>query len=106
MWDNVINPTWNFIKNGLQALGDFFRSIWNNFIKPAWDALGAGIKYVADNVVMPVFNALQKGLDTLKGWFNTTVEAIGKIWDGIREKTRKPVEFVVNTVYNNEIRKT
>nr|DAU46530.1 MAG TPA: minor tail protein [Caudoviricetes sp.] len=105
VWDNVINPTWNFIKNGLQALGDFFRSIWNNFIKPAWDALGAGIKYVADNVVMPVFNALQKGLDTLKGWFNTTVEAIGKIWDGIREKTRKPVEFVVNTVYNNGIRK-
>ena len=105
VFDTVVTPTWNLMQAGLQALGDFFSNIWNGYIKPTWEALGNGIRWVADNVVHPVFNGLKDGLTKVKDWFSQTVDNIGRIWDGIKEKTRKPVEFVVNTVYNGGIRK-
>ena len=105
VFDFVITPTWNLMQTGLQALGDFFSNIWNNYVKPTWEALGNGIRWVADNVVHPVFEGLKDGLTRVRDWFSQTVDNIGRIWDGIKDKTKKPVEFVVNTVYNGGIRK-
>ncbi|MFL6092810.1 phage tail tape measure protein [Corynebacterium durum] len=131
LWNNVFNPIVGFMKDAWNGWGIIIRWVYDNVVKPTWDAvagalnwlwnnvtlpiltwmgdkwneMGNGIKWVADNVVHPVFDGLRGGLDRLRGWFHDTVENIGKIWDGIKEKTRKPVEFVVNTVYNNGIRK-
>ena len=74
-------------------------------MKPAWDKLGNGIKFVQENIINSSFNAIGNGLNTLKGWFSKAVDAIGKTWDTIKEKTAKPINFVIDTVYNNGIRK-
>lgn len=105
IWDKLISPTFGNIKRGVSLVGDAFKFAWERVIKPAWDGLGKGIQWVADNVVKKAFKGLQNALDTLKGWFDKTVDAIGKTWDKIKELTKKPIEFVVNTVYNNGIRK-
>lgn len=105
VWDKLISPTFGNIKRGVSLVGDAFKFAWERVIKPAWDGLGRGIQWVADNVVKKAFKGLQNALDTLKGWFDKTVDAIGKTWDKIKELTKKPIEFVVNTVYNNGIRK-
>ena len=105
VYDNVVKPTWDAVAGALNWL-------WNNVTLPIltwmgdkWNEMGNGIKWVADNVVHPVFDGLRGGLDRLRGWFHDTVENIGKIWDWIKEKTAAPVRFVVDTVYNNGIRK-
>ena len=105
VWDKLISPTFGNIKRGISLVGDAFKFAWERVIKPAWDNLGKGIQWVADNVVKKAFKGLQNALDTLKGWFDKTVDAIGKTWNRIKELTKKPIEFVVNTVYNNGIRK-
>lgn len=100
IWDNVIMRAiqgyvnlWNRAQEAIGWLVDK----WN------WmrDMLHAGWTWIDENVFAP----LGRGLDTVKGWFQTAVDAIGRIWDGIKEKTKAPVQFVVDVVYNNGIRK-
>lgn len=119
------------IKWAFQALGDGLRWVNDNVIQPVWEAFGAGLTWLHDNVVAPVtswigdkwrvmgdglnavknfvvdtvFGGFQRGLDTLRGWFQTAVDGIRSIWDGIKRATAAPVKFVVETVYNNGIRK-
>ena len=130
VWDGV-NVIFGFISAGWQFLADGLRLVYDSIIQPVWDAFGAGLTWLHDNVVAPVtswigdkwrlmgdgfnvvknfvvdtvFGGLKSGLDTLQGWFQTAVDGIRSIWDGIKRATAAPVKFVVETVYNNGIRK-
>ena len=105
LWNNVLMPTFDGIKAGFGSVGDAFMWVWENVIRPAWDGLGNGIRWVVDNVVTPAFNKIGEGLDRVKGWFQTAVDAIRNIWDGVRSATAKPIRFVVDTVFNKGIKK-
>lgn len=130
VWEGA-QVAFDLIKMGWQALGDGLRWVYDNTIGPVWDAFGAGLTWLHDNVVDPVtgwitdkwsamgdgldrvkgfvvdtvFGGIQRGLDTLQGWFQSAVDGISSIWDGIKRVTARPVRFVVETVYNNGIRR-
>jgi hypothetical protein len=105
VWNTVIHPVLNAINSVIRnVIAPVFRWIWNSVIKPVWSAVGAGIKVVWDNVIRPTFDALKRGVTAVKNGFKVAVDAITKIWKGIESATKKPVQFVVNTVYNNGIR--
>ena len=119
------------IKWAFQALADGLRWVNDNVVQPVWDAFGAGLTWLHDNVVAPVtswigdkwrlmgdgmgivkdwivdkvFGGFQRGLDTLRGWVGTTADAMGRLWDGIKEKFAKPINFVINFVYNDGVKK-
>lgn len=129
-WDGV-NVIFGWLLAGWQALGAGMRWVNENVIQPVWDAFAAGLTWLHDSVVAPVtswigekwrqlgdgmaavkdwiidtvFGGLKSGLDTLQGWFKSAVDGIRSIWDGIKKATAAPVKFVVETVYNNGIRK-
>ena len=52
-----------------------------------------------------MFDALGRGLDTLKGWFRTTVDEIGRTWNRVKSLVATPIRFVVDTVYNKGIKR-
>lgn len=82
-------------------------TVWNNTqatISNAWGAAGQSIVDGWNNHFAPTFSTLQRGLTTLQGWFNTTVDNIGSAWDRLRPKTGAPAKFVVQTVFNDGIR--
>ncbi|WP_070744555.1 phage tail tape measure protein, partial [Corynebacterium sp. HMSC074C01] len=108
----ILLNVWNWLdENVIQRQIQGFHRMWAavlavaGWIADKWqwmaDRLRDGWVWIDENV----FGPLKSGLDTVKGWFRTAVDAIGKIWDGIKEKTKKPVQFVVDVVYNNGIRK-
>lgn len=101
--ENVTIPAFNFIMDVLGKVGDFFKWVWNEVIKPAWEALGNGIKWVIDNFIHPAFEGLKDGLGKVRDFFGTVVDAIGTIWDKIKELAAKPINFVIDTVYNKGI---
>ena len=100
VWASVINPAWNALKTALQAVGAMFQMVWNNVIKPAWDALGNGIRTVINNVIMPAWDVMKRGLDTIKNHFSTAVSAITSVWDTLSGALRKPIDFLINVVWN------
>lgn len=108
----ILLNIWNWLnENVIQRQIRGFHRIWEavlsvaGWIADKWnwltDRLHAGWVWVDENVLGP----FRRGLDVLKGWFRTTVDNIGRIWDGIKEKTKAPVQFVVDVVYNGGIRK-
>lgn len=130
LWEGA-QVAFDLIKMGWQALGDGLMWVYDNTIGPVWEAFGAGLTWLHDNVVDPVtgwitdkwsamgdgldrvkgfivdtvFGGIQRGLETLQGWFQSAVDGIASIWDGIKRVTARPVRFVVETVYNNGIRR-
>ena len=124
LWHNAIVPAWNGISlaiatvyntvihpilNALNAvlrnvIAPVFRWIYTSVIKPMFQAAGAVIRNVWNTAISPAFNALKSGVNAVKNAFSTAVSAIGRIWKGLESATKKPVQFVVNTVYNNGIR--
>jgi hypothetical protein len=124
LWANIIKPVWNYIAGIIaekwqqiklvfdvlaayvkNVLAPQFMRFWDDTIKPVWE----GIKNIIANAwnigIRPIFDLLKRGVENVKDSFSTGITAIGLIWDRLREITRKPVQFVVDTVYNNGIRK-
>ena len=105
VYETIIRPCWDALKAALQAVGDFFQMIWNSVIKPAWDALGTGIEWVRVNVIDPSFNALKTALQAVGDFFGNIVDGIKTVWNGLRSILAKPINFMINTVWNDGILK-
>lgn len=94
-WEAYGQPVWNFIKQAVQLVADYFKermpqiqefvrtaftdiqNLWNNNLKPALEAVGDFIenvlaptfKWVFENVITPVADAAFKGIGEL--WNNS-----------------------------------
>lgn len=124
LYSNVIKPVfsaigkaisiwWNGTKIIFSAvvrfirgtLGPVFRWLHSNVIKPVWNGIKATISTVWNRGIKPVFSLLKRGVDAVAQGFKSGVSFIGKVWSGLKSVAKKPVQFVVDTVYNNGIRK-
>lgn len=130
LWNSVLMPVFGFIKAGWDALLNGMKWAWENILKPTWDAVSNALNWLWSNTVSPVLSWIgdkwqamgdgmkrvwewvdsnvlvpfRNGLDVLKGWFDTTVDAIGRGWNRIKDLVKEPISFVVNTVYNKGIK--
>lgn len=102
-WENVIGTAFDALKFALGAIGDFFKWVWESVIQPAWKALGDGIAWVWDNVIKPAFDFIKSGLQGVGDFFGQIVGAIETTWNKVIDIVKKPVKFVVDTVYNKGI---
>lgn len=124
LYRNAVVPAWNGIKTAINfawgiirtvfnvivavirvTLAPVFRWLYNSVIKPVWSWIGSHIRSVYNSTIRPTFDMLKDAVGKVRDAFHTAVTAIGKIWDGLKDKTRKPVAFVVNTVYTHGIKK-
>lgn len=124
LYDFVIKPVWDGIKwyiatgwAGMKivfkAIGDFLKNtlgpvftwLYEKIIKPVWDMIAGNIKTVWEKIIKPVFDVLMNVVKgDLPGAFEAGKKAVKSIWDGIKKIAATPVEFIVNTVYNNGLR--
>ncbi|WP_280413473.1 hypothetical protein [Nocardia asiatica] len=81
------------LRLGLQTVADVIE--W-------WrDKVTGAFTWITDTA----FPALGRAWDTVQGWFDTGVERIAQKFDQLREAAAVPVRFVVNTVFNDGLRK-
>lgn len=106
-WEAYGQPVWNFIKNAVKLVADYFkermpqirefvkntfddiRNLWNNNLKPAFEAIGNFIenvlwpifKWVFENRIAPVVDAVFKGIKDL--WQKTLKPVLEGICDFI-----------------------
>jgi phage-related protein len=104
-WKNVLKPTFKFLWQGVKNIGGWFKWLWDHAVKPAWDNIKRGInvtwKFLRDKVFGPLVDLVKT---TIPNAFDAAVKAIKSVWDTLKEIARKPVEFIVNTVYSKGIR--
>ena len=87
---------WTALRGVFDAAVKLLKGDWRG----AWDSIR--------KTAVDVFTKAKDGIGTILGkirdGFTTAVEAIGRIWDGLREVAKAPVKFLVDTIYNQGIR--
>ncbi|MFI9600322.1 phage tail tape measure protein [Streptomyces sp. NPDC052043] len=104
-WWSGVKLYFGYVKAGVQALGAAGTWLWRNAIKPAFDGIGSAASWLWNKALKPAFDAGKSAVGLFADAFETAQKGIGKAFDKVRDATRKPVAFVVNTVYNNGIKK-
>lgn len=102
VWQHVLKPVFD-------AIGSALNWLWKNVFKPVLGWIGDRFKTLFDNMkwawdhtLKPVFDFIgDHALPKLKGAFQTTIDAIKGIWDGLKGVVAKPIKFVLDTVINN-----
>ena len=102
--NTVIEPAWNAVKAGAEYMWGGVEQIFS-WIQTGWNALGTAIRWVVDNVVKPAFDAIKGALQSVWDFFGTVVSGIGTAWDKLKGFVATPINFVINTVWNNGLLK-
>lgn len=105
-FDAVVKFLGDIFNPMIQAVGDFFTSLWENHIKPVVDAIGAIFTWVYETILRPIFLAvmLYVGLwAALFEWLyeyalKPVFEAIGKLFTWIYENIIDPFVTAVGEV--------
>lgn len=117
VWTGIsgaVSGAWSGIKSIFTAIRDFLRNTlgpvftWlrDNVIKPVFNGIKSNIDNVWKNGIKPIFDIIAKVLKgDFTGAFQTAKDAVGRIWSGIANVVRKPINFVIKTVYNDGIKK-
>lgn len=119
--DNIVLPVWTAITTAIsiawiiisaifnavvsyvvQVFGPIFTWLLNTIILPVWNAISYAISS-AWNFIKGIFALLMLGVQTVGDAFRFVALFIGAAWDAIREATRKPVQWVIDVVYNRGI---
>ncbi|EFE65751.1 predicted protein [Streptomyces viridosporus ATCC 14672] len=103
MWNNVLRPIFRAFVDGLKTVGGWGKWLWQKAIKPAWDGIVAAGKWAWEKGIKPIFDGWKRIIRSLKGTFDTAVENIKTAWDKVKDVAKKPIQFVVDTVYNKGI---
>ncbi|MET8694681.1 hypothetical protein ABZV65_19310 [Streptomyces bauhiniae] len=97
LWKNAIKPAFD-------GIGKAANWLYKNAIKPAWDSIVEAGKFAYEHGIKPIFNGWKNILKGLGSAFSSAVDAIKSAWDRVKSVSRKPVQYVVDVVYNNGIR--
>lgn len=129
LYNKAIKPAFAWIRSALTAAGNTAKRVYASYIRPAWQSIAnlakwlyakavrpalnsvnsamRGVASVAkwlwNKGVSPVFKALRDGVRRVSGAFASARKAIGDQWSRLSGIAKKPVAFVINTVYNRGI---
>lgn len=125
LWNSVVQPAFQAIGNIISVvwitiiapifsamvavvrdiLGPIFMWLWNNVISPVWGWISDKISGVVNFVADTVFPKIKTAIDTAKTGFDNFKTGVETAMNGIKKAAATPVNFVINTVYRDGIKK-
>ncbi|GAB7187147.1 hypothetical protein ATKI12_6978 [Kitasatospora sp. Ki12] len=104
LWQKVLSPVVDAAVDGFKKLGEGASLLWRNAIKPAFDAIGTGAGWLWDHALKPAFDAITNALSPLATAFSLAKDLIAAAWNQVADVAKKPVNFVIESVYTNGIK--
>ncbi|WP_405559078.1 hypothetical protein OHV08_34280 [Streptomyces canus] len=97
LWKNALSPAFH-------GIADLAKWLYTNAIKPAFGWIVDRATWLWTKGVKPQFDLLKAGVKAVGTAFKTAKDYIGEQWSKVSNLARKPVQYVVDVVYNNGIR--
>src|SRR5699024_5252070 len=88
----AFEQAWTNLRNNFQAVIDALNNAWT-WLK---DRLYATWSWIDENVL----GGFRRGMDAFKSFFEGVVDGSKSVWDSLRSALAKPINFMINTVYN------
>lgn len=104
IWTNVIEPIVGFIVLAIKGWGLIFEWLYNNIVKPVFDGISTVIGAAWSWIDQNVFSPFKVGIGLLGQAFEGVAKAIGTAWEGIKSAAATPINFVLDTIWNNGLR--
>ena len=112
VFSGVLQAVWATIRD---AVVNAFINAWNNLraqFEKATNLIGNAWQWLKDHLYATwtwidqnVIGGFRRGMDAFKSFFEGVVDGIKNVWDGLRSALAKPINFMINTVYNGGILK-
>ncbi|MGW6946195.1 hypothetical protein ACWGHD_04630 [Streptomyces xanthophaeus] len=103
LWREKISPAWEALKIATRLLGERFRELWDSYIRPIFGWIAEKAGWLWEYGIRPAFDKIKTAAGYVKDAFVLAKDGIKTAWDQLVEITRKPVQFIVETVYNGGI---
>ncbi|WP_431784322.1 phage tail tape measure protein [Streptomyces chumphonensis] len=101
-WNEGIRPALSAARTFLRdTLGPAFRWLRDKVVEPVLSRVSSIISGAWEDHIRPAFGALKRGVGTIGQSFETAKDAVKVAWDGIKSATKKPINFVLGTVWND-----
>lgn len=106
VWNWLRDKVFTPIRLGFQLMALGMQVIKSRVIDPVWsgikNAASAAWNWIRDKAFTP----LKAGLNAMGEVFKATKKIISAAWDGIKAAAAKPINFIIETVYTQGIKKT
>ncbi|MFJ8016248.1 hypothetical protein [Streptomyces sp. NPDC096339] len=103
LWRDYLSPAWEGIKSATRSVGVAFREFWESYVKPFFGWIAEKATWLYENGIKPPFDRIRSAVGLVKDAFALAKDGIKTVWDQLVDITRRPVQFVVDTVYNGGI---
>ena len=123
LWNGIV-AIWNGIQSAIQTVVGWFQTYVQPVITAVWDGIKAGADLLWSGL-QTVWNGIKDTINTVASWFRDTLKpifdtvttniktafdnmksGIQTVWDGVKSVAAKPINFLINTVYKDGIKKT
>ncbi|MBP5922186.1 replication protein [Streptomyces sp. LBUM 1483] len=100
LWWSGVKLYFGFVRAGFRAVGAGATWLWKSAISPAIDGIKSVISAGYNVGIKPVLERLRSAVGLVGKAFGAAKDAIKLAWDKVSGIARKPVAFIVNTVYS------
>ncbi|MZF56950.1 replication protein [Streptomyces sp. SID5594] len=99
LWSGV-KTQFGYVTTGIRALGSAGTWLWKQAILPAFQGIGKGAAWLYTTGIKPHVDRAISIAKALGKAFTSGADVVGDAFKSIQEKSRTPIRFIVNTVYN------
>lgn len=104
-WSDVLRPAFDGLGRAVRAVGGFFVWLWNTAVRPAWNALTGALQWAWEHVIKPTFDWFKSAVDKIGRAFTVMKDVVTGVFDSVVEFVKKPIQLVIDIVWNNGLRK-
>jgi tape measure domain-containing protein len=123
LYENIIKPIWNAISTVIGVYWAAVQIIFTAIVTVVRDTLAPIFTWLYENIISPVWESIKGAIDVVGAWFRDTLspifttvtdgigtafegmrDVIKDVWDAIKKAAVAPINFVINTVYNDGIK--
>ncbi|OSC76555.1 hypothetical protein B5180_01860 [Streptomyces sp. BF-3] len=103
LYEKAIKPVFKWIWDRFKLAGEGAQWLWEKAIRPIFNWIGDKATWLYEKGIKPHFDNIKSAMRLVAESFGKAKKDIKTAWDQISGIAKKPVEFVIDKVYNEGI---
>ncbi|WP_256960126.1 phage tail tape measure protein [Streptomyces scabiei] len=103
LWWTGVKVYFGLVKTGFKAVGAGATWLWKTALQPAFQGIATVAKWLYEKGIKPPIDSAKRAAKAFGEAFVTAKDTIGKQFGKVGQLAKKPIAFVINTVYNRGI---
>ncbi|MFE4651527.1 transglycosylase SLT domain-containing protein [Streptomyces sp. NPDC056707] len=109
LWDNTVGRAERASITVTERVLGFVQGVRDKFndakrwVKEKWDDLWTGVSDRVTSMRKTVEGKVKDFKDNIVGFFKGAIEGVRTVWDKLQDISKKPVKFMIETVFNKGI---